>query len=354
MAATILVVDDLPENLRLLAGVLADQGYKVRLASSGAYALTTIQKELPDLILLDIKMPDMDGYEVCHFLKADERTREIPVIFISALNEVFDKVAAFSVGGLDYITKPFQVEELLARVKTHLALRQLQAELADKNKELQEAKTSLEEKVKARTAELAAVNESLQAEIARRRRQQQEKDKLLDLVRQQSEQLRMMMSWLIKSQQQEFQGLSQALGEGVIQSLAVLNFNLELIQTLASEVDPKQALPAQDMILAHLNDSRHILSQTQQQMANVTTDLHQLTTQEQKLLQNPLINLSSREREVLKLLVDGKSNSEIAELLSLSISTAQTYRTRIMRKLNLETVADLVKFAIKHRLASIE
>lgn len=354
MAVTILVVDDIPENLRLLASILTEQGYKVRLASSGPYALTTIQKDLPDLILLDIKMPEMDGYEVCHYLKGDERTKEIPVIFISALNEVFDKVTAFSMGAVDYITKPFQVEEVLARVNTHLTLRQLQAELETKNNALQHAKDTLEERIKTRTAELAAANDSLQIEIAQRERHQQEKDKLLDLVRQQSEQLRTMMSWLIKSQQQEFQGLSHTLHDQVAQNLAVLSFNLELVQTVVANLDPQQPLPDQQLLLTHLNDSRRILAQTQEQMRQVTTDLNQLTANEQALLQNPLVNLSSREREVLKLLVDGKSNPEIADLLTLSISTAQTYRTRIMRKLNLETLADLIKFAIKHGLTSVE
>jgi two-component system, sensor histidine kinase ChiS len=93
---------------------------------------------LPDLILLDIKMPGMNGYEVCEQLKANEKTCEIPVIFISALNEVFDKVKAFSVGGVDYITKPFQVEEVLARVETHLKLRQLQQQLAEQNEQLKD------------------------------------------------------------------------------------------------------------------------------------------------------------------------------------------------------------------------
>jgi signal transduction histidine kinase len=99
-------------------------------------ALSAARTEPPDLILLDILMPNMDGYEVCEHLKADEHTREIPVIFISAVSEVLDKVKAFAIGGVDYITKPFQVEEVLARVETHLAIRNLQRNLKDKNEEL--------------------------------------------------------------------------------------------------------------------------------------------------------------------------------------------------------------------------
>ncbi|MCB0210085.1 MAG: hybrid sensor histidine kinase/response regulator [Anaerolineae bacterium] len=137
-AATILVVDDTRANLRLLVEILSKQGYHVRPATNGDRALAAAQADPPDLILLDIMMPDPDGYEVCSQLKAHEQTRQIPIIFLSALNEVFDKVKAFSVGGVDYITKPFQVEEILARVETHLALRQLQKHLETKNQQLEQ------------------------------------------------------------------------------------------------------------------------------------------------------------------------------------------------------------------------
>ncbi|MBD2186129.1 response regulator [Planktothrix sp. FACHB-1355] len=140
--ANILAIDDTPANLRLLVGILNEQGYKVRAVPSGKLALAGIRQSIPDLILLDIMMPEMDGYEVCQQLKSDELTRDIPVIFISAINDVLDKVKAFAVGGVDYITKPFQVEEVLARVETHLALRSLQKSLEQKNAQL--AKTNEE------------------------------------------------------------------------------------------------------------------------------------------------------------------------------------------------------------------
>jgi signal transduction histidine kinase len=135
--ANILVVDDTVANLRLLVNLLVERGYKVRPASNGMMALSAAQTEPPDLILLDILMPNMDGYEVCQQLKADETTREIPVIFISAVSEVLDKVKAFTSGGVDYVTKPFQVEEVLVRVETHLAIRNLQRSLEEKNQELE-------------------------------------------------------------------------------------------------------------------------------------------------------------------------------------------------------------------------
>jgi PleD family two-component response regulator len=135
----ILIVDDMPENLSVLRQMLTAQGYLVRPALSGGIALRAVQADPPDLILLDIVMPEMDGYEVCRKLKADEQVRHIPIIFISALNELEDKVKAFSEGGVDYITKPFQTEEVLARVNTHIALHSCQRCLEKKNIELQKA-----------------------------------------------------------------------------------------------------------------------------------------------------------------------------------------------------------------------
>jgi phosphoserine phosphatase RsbU/P len=135
--ASILVVDDVSANLRVLTGMLKDRGYKVRPVPSGELALLAARKDPPDLILLDINMPEMNGYEVCQHLKAEETLRGIPVIFISALNENLDKVKAFAIGGVDYITKPFQMEELHARVETHLKLRRLHVELEETNLRLE-------------------------------------------------------------------------------------------------------------------------------------------------------------------------------------------------------------------------
>ncbi len=141
--ANILVVDDTLANLQLLVGILTEHGYKVRPAKDGFQALSATQSASIDLILLDINMPQMDGYEVCIKLKSDPKTRDIPVIFISALNDVLDKVKAFAVGGVDYVTKPFQVEEVLARVETHLALQRLQNNLQSKNQELAQTNQEL-------------------------------------------------------------------------------------------------------------------------------------------------------------------------------------------------------------------
>jgi PleD family two-component response regulator len=142
--ADILIVDDTPANLHLLSKMLAEQGYRVRPVPDGSLALAATQAEAPDLILLDIRMPEMDGYQVCEHLKGDAETRNIPIIFISALDATQDKVKAFTAGGVDYITKPFQCEEVLARVETHLALRRLTQQLQAANKKLQEANRKME------------------------------------------------------------------------------------------------------------------------------------------------------------------------------------------------------------------
>jgi sigma-B regulation protein RsbU (phosphoserine phosphatase) len=134
----LLLVDDMPANLRLLSQMLSERGYRVRAVTSGSRALAAAGAAPPDLILLDIKMPQLDGYEVCKRLKEEPQTRDIPIIFLSALDQTEDKVKAFAAGGVDYITKPFQMEEVLARVQTHLALRALQKQLQDANRRFAE------------------------------------------------------------------------------------------------------------------------------------------------------------------------------------------------------------------------
>lgn len=141
--ANILLVDDTPNNLRLLSAMLSDQGYEVRRVVNGQMALKTAQANPPDLILLDIKMPDMNGYEVCQHLKTIEQTQAIPIIFISALDEVLDKVKAFAVGAADYITKPFSEEEVLARVENILTIRQLQQQLKQASLKCQQLEADL-------------------------------------------------------------------------------------------------------------------------------------------------------------------------------------------------------------------
>lgn len=148
--AEILVVDDIPNNLRLLSAILTEQGYKVRKASNGRMALDSVRITLPELILLDINMPDLNGYEVCEHLKANEKTRQIPIIFISALDDVFDKVKAFTIGGSDYITKPFKREEVVARIENQLSIWRLQGQLEEKNAQLNQQNSYLQQEIRDR------------------------------------------------------------------------------------------------------------------------------------------------------------------------------------------------------------
>lgn len=141
---SIMVVDDKPANLKLLEKMLSDKGYLVRPFPKSPMAINAALSDPPDLILLDINMPGMDGFEVCQKLKQDERTRQVPVIFISALAETLDKIKAFGVGGVDYITKPFQFEEVYARVKTHLNLKLSQQIVEEKNLLLEKTLSDLQ------------------------------------------------------------------------------------------------------------------------------------------------------------------------------------------------------------------
>ncbi|MEG4058652.1 MULTISPECIES: response regulator [unclassified Microcoleus] len=127
----ILIVDDIQENLHFLTRILTNEGYKVRGVTKGAMALRTVRHYPPDAILLDIKMPDMDGYQVCEALKSDENTSEIPIIFLSALDQILDKVKAFKVGGADYISKPFQLEEVLVRLETQVTIQHQKRQLKE-------------------------------------------------------------------------------------------------------------------------------------------------------------------------------------------------------------------------------
>lgn len=139
----ILIVYDLIENLHFLSDIFTKQGYKVLGVTNVNVVLCTIRNNPPDVILLDIKMSDIDGYQVCSILKAEEETSDIPIIFISALNEVFDKVKAFQVGGVDYITKPFQTEEIIARIQTHINWQQEKHQLRQENKQYQQTTETL-------------------------------------------------------------------------------------------------------------------------------------------------------------------------------------------------------------------
>ena len=152
--ARVLIVDDLPANLDVLSQALEDTGYNVQVATDGQTAINVAVRTIPDLILLDVMMPGIDGYETCRRLKADPTTQEIPVIFLTARGELEGVLEGFQAGGVDYISKPFQKDEVLIRIRTHLERARLAQELAERNRELADLNAHLEERVEERTLEL--------------------------------------------------------------------------------------------------------------------------------------------------------------------------------------------------------
>jgi len=178
----ILLVDDNPTNLQVLFDTLDGRGFKLLIAKDGKAALAIAGKARPNLILLDIMMPGIDGYEVCRQLKSDPATAEIPVIFLSALTDTKDKVHGLDLGAVDYVTKPFQPDEVIARVNTHLTVYRLKKALDQKNQELQEANELLEERVKKRTAQLQELNTAYQRFVPREFLNLLMKESILDVI----------------------------------------------------------------------------------------------------------------------------------------------------------------------------
>ena len=219
--ASILIVDDMPGNLRLLSDMLSRYGYLVRPLRESTMACSSAIHALPDLILLDVMMPNMDGYEVCQRLKADQRTRDIPVIFISALTDMADKVKGFAVGGVDYITKPFQHEDVVMRVKTQIDLRRAQQRLQRQNVQLQQEiseRKRAEEELQRRNRELALLNQ-----ISQLFSSSLELDQVLLTALQEVQRLLNVVStsiWLLHSETEELE-CRQIIGPGSAELLHV-------------------------------------------------------------------------------------------------------------------------------------
>ncbi len=330
----ILVVDDDPTNVKVAIDALEAHAYEVVIARTGESALSRAKFAHPDLILLDVQMPGLDGFETCRRLKAEPSTTEVPVIFMTVRAETGDKVAGFAAGGVDYVTKPLQLDELVARVQAHLTIRFLQRQLRTHNQ-------NLEQRVRERTAELAAANQALEAEMQQRLLHQAEKDKLFEVVRGQAEQLRELTNWMLDAQRDRQQSLADTLRDGVERKVRAVETHLHTIRMLLSEAHTA----ATPKIAGYLGEAERLLAEIKDDMAAVSTDLRRPIPE----ADNPLVRLSAREREILQLIGEGRSTAEMVDLLYLSPSTVYTHRTHLLEKLGLSSAADLVRFALEHR-----
>jgi signal transduction histidine kinase len=233
LGGDVLIVEDTPASLQLLADLLTGAGYNARRAQDGRMALMSAQAQPPELILLDVRMPGMDGYEVCRRLKADPRTRDVPVIFLSALRETEDKVRAFRLGAVDYVAKPYQSDEILARVRTHIELHRLQAKLEEQVEERTAQHRRAEEELRAsrrRLQELAAfletVREEERAHIAR---------ELHDELGQSLTALRIDLGWL----KGKGVGDNPAAAERLAGALSVVEHTVDAVRRISGDLRPR-------------------------------------------------------------------------------------------------------------------
>ena len=231
----ILIVDDMPVNLSVVVDYLEEYGFGIRIARSGESALQRAQYDLPDLILLDVLMPGIDGFETCRRLKADTSTRDVPVIFMTALVNPEDKVKGFEVGAVDYVTKPLSHEEVLARITTHLRLRELTRTLEEQNRQVQE-------------------------------RAQVEKARLFQAVGQQREQLRVLTGKLTEVQEAERKQLAQELHDELGQMLTAISINLGAVQQELGQ-DPRTR------IRDRLNETEQLVAQLLDQVRELSLNL---------------------------------------------------------------------------------
>ncbi|MEM8856814.1 MAG: response regulator transcription factor [Chloroflexota bacterium] len=315
--ATILVVDDVPANIGVLIETLPDAGFEVRVAGNGLAALEQVAYELPDLILLDIHMPGIDGFETCRRLKADPATQDIPIIFLSAMSETVDKVRGLQLGGADYVTKPIQVDEVLARVNTHLTLKYMKQQLHEKNIEL-------ESLVQEKAVELTEANALLKAETERR-----EGD---DMVRDSAVMLAQILSTQLLSHPDQGASLHHVFTE-MIRELN--DINQLLIKTCPSH--------------SNISQAQESINKLSMQISQLISGLEQADKSKDLEIER-LSQLSDREKQVLIRVTSGHTNADIAQELALSEATVRTYRMRIMNKLEIFHLPGLTRFALRHHL----
>ncbi len=304
--ARVLIVDDLPANLGVLLTCLHEAGYEVLVATGGDKALARLDQMRPDLILLDVNMPGLDGYETCRRLKADARWREVPVLFLTALGDPVDKVQGFAVGAVDYIAKPLHAGEVLARVRTHLQLRALQRLLREKNEALEE------------------------------------KNALLEAA----------MAWRLEAEAQLQQSLDRAVV--VVDAQGKVGFCTLLARQLMERYFPGHADPeALPEPLAQWLAGDGASTPWCREESDRRLDVHRFTSNrpdaplmmllEERVLSagSPArlleLGLTAREAETLFWVAHGKSNAEVAAILQTSVGTVKKHMVNTLFKTGLET-----------------
>ena len=324
-APVILLVDDTPITLKIIAEILNKEGYRIETATNGAQALNMVSKVFPDVILLDIVMPDMDGYEVCRRLKGSPKTIDIPIIFITVKDEMENMLLGFEAGAVDYVTKPFNSAELLARVRTHMELKKkrdnekeliskLKATLEERNKAeeaLQQAHDNLERLVEERTSELLLKNRQLVGEIAQRKlieealknRERELKDHSRNL-----KELNSAMKVLVKQRERD----KEEFEEWVLSNVKKLI--LPYIEKLSKTSLDTRAVNYVSILESNVNDVLSSFS---------------------KRLTSKFLNLTSKEIQVANLVKDGKGSREISRLMDTSVRTVDFHRNNIRKKLGL-------------------
>lgn len=314
---TLLIIDDNITNLKLTMSYLKAYSYKILTASTGLDGVDRAQLTVPDLILLDVMMPDIDGFEVCARLKANPTTADIPVIFMTAISDAEHKTRGLREGAVDYVTKPVNVSELLMRVRTHLSLRDLQLQLEN---------------------EAAQRNDILTKQTAELEKIRAERHTLSETVSMQAEQLHQLAQ--------------QAMQEHLIQNEGVRTFFQNQLHT-----NLKQARSALDDAQIQLHITTHTAPpHLQQHLEKANTYIKDLLDQVEELIDNTTQDvhithsdlyqkLSDREYQTLKMMAKGLGNGDIAEEMGVSPGTVTTYRRRIMQKLGVSDTASLLQIA---------
>jgi len=271
----ILIVDDNVHNLQVLGNILLSEGYNIAVAQKGKDVLSFVEKKNPNLILMDIVMPEISGIEVCQILKKNPKTRDIPIIFISVHKDTVEKIKAFRAGGVDYITKPFQKQEVLARVSVHLELQRARQELKKINQEL-------EVRIKKRTKELLEANKKL-------------------------EEMNVALKVLLEKKQEHKE-----------------DFGKQIVFNVKQVVEPFLDKLRQTRLT---NEQVEILNIIEQKLKEIVSPYQRTLSQR--------YGLTPTELQIVELIRSGKPTKEIAEILNLSKRTVDTHRHNIRKKIGI-------------------